>query len=351
MSEPSLRLLPRAYSLRDEKGSARAVTLGDALRQYGRSVNFVGDKRRTLHALFEGTHLLMAVPTVWFFVDYASVETMLLFFGIFLFLSNFVNTVWYHRYCSHRAFQFRSLWLPRLLLWLNPLGYREEVYALVHHVHHSHPDEDIDPNGPRLGWLGNYIASYFEIDTEVTEEQYRQIKSRIAHVGMPFASYESFRRWGCVELVPHYLARWACASLLWIAVWYALGGVPFVMAWFAVQFCWHAAVRDFNFHGHGTTEKPGQVDGWDLDRSTLARNLRFYGFLAGEWHNNHHAFRASANTAFLPGQVDVPFQIIRLMRACGLVVRYHDHRSEFLRRHGARLPGAREAVGGSAPAS
>ncbi|MGE4072211.1 MAG: hypothetical protein AB7E72_13660 [Lysobacterales bacterium] len=344
MSEPSLRLLPRAYSLRDEQGNARKVTLRDALRQYGRSMNFIADRRRTMHALFETTHLLMLAPALVFFVAYASFPTMLLFFAIFLFLANFVNTVWYHRYCSHRAFRFRSVWVPRILLWLNPLGYREEVYALVHHVHHSHPDRDLDPNGPRLGWLGNYIASYFEIDTEVTEEQYRQIKSRIAHIGMPFASYESFRRWGCVELIPHYLARWVFASVLWTAFWYALGGIPFVMAWYAVQFCWHAAVRDFNFRGHGTAENPKQIDGWDLDRHSFARNQRFYGFLAGEWHNNHHAFRASANTAFLPGQVDVPFQIIRLMKACGLVVRYYDHRSEFLRRFDEQLKGDCQSI-------
>lgn len=352
MRDTSLRLLPRAYPMRAADGSPRSVTVRDALRQYARSLNFLADRRRTLHALFEASHLAMLPAAVLFFAYYANATTMLLFFAIFFALANVVNTVWYHRYCSHRAFQFRSRWIPRLALWLNPLGYREEVYALVHHVHHSHPDQDLDPNGPRLGWLGNYIASYFEIDTDITPEEYERIKARLAHIGMPFSSYTAFRRWGCVEWTPHYLARWLFATLLWAAVFLKLGGLPFLMAWLAAQFCWHAATRDFNFRGHGTAESPKQAEGWDLDRSTLARNQRFYGFLAGEWHNNHHAFRASANTAFLRGQFDVPFQIIRLMKACGLVVRYHDHRAEFLRRFDASIAKEKQATRpGPAPAS
>lgn len=332
MRDQSLRLLPRTYSLRDENGNRKRVTVREALIQYVHSLNFIADRRRTLHALFEFSHLLMIVPTVVFFALYISVKTMLVFFAIFLFLANVSNTVWYHRYCSHRAFQFAHPVIPKIILWLNPLGYREEVYALVHHIHHTRADTHDDPNGPQLGWLGNYIASYFEIDTDVTPDQFDRIKARLAHIGMPFSTYESFRRWGCVESIAHYLARWAFATSLWLAFWYVVGGTPLLMTWLAVQFCWHAAVRDFNFRGHGTSEKPGQVDGWDFDRKTLAVNQRFYGFLAGEWHNNHHAFRASANTAFMPGQLDVPFQIIRAMKAVGLVTRYHNHKCHFLER-------------------
>ncbi|GGA81783.1 hypothetical protein GCM10011521_20160 [Arenimonas soli] len=351
MNDHSIKLLPRAYAVRDANGRRRAVSVRDALRQYGRSLNFLADRRRTLHALFEASHLLMLVPTVVFFVYFANLATMLFFFAVFLFLANVTNTVWYHRYCSHRAFRFVSPLLPRICLWLNPLGYREEVYALVHHVHHSNADEENDPNGPQLGWLGNYIASYFEIDTDISEAQYERIKARLKHIGMPFSSYASFRRWGCVESIPHYLARWTLATVLWAALWYALGGLPLLMAWFAVQFCWHGAVRDFNFRGHGSIEAPGQVDGVDFDRSSFARNQRFYGLLAGEWHNNHHAFRASANSGFLPGQLDVPFQFIRLLKKCRLVSHYHDHRQQFMDRYADEMQRHRPELGGATASS
>lgn len=340
-----LRLLPRVYRVRDDEGRPVTASVSDALRQYAHSLNFIADRRRTLHALFEFSHWAMAIPTLIFSVKYVTRETMAFYFATFLVLANFTNTIWYHRYCSHRAFRFRSKWIPRLILWFNPMGYREEVYALVHHVHHLHADSDRDPNGPRLGWLGNYIASYFEVDTDVTEAEYERIKGRLDHLHMPFSSYASFRRWACVEWIPHYLARWLFATVFWAALWYAIGGMPWLMAWFAVQFCWHAVVRDFNFRGHGTPDRPKQVDGWDLDRSSLALNQRFYGYLAGEWHNNHHARPGSANCAFLPGQIDIPFLVIGAMKAVGLVTHYNNHCEQFLERHfGAERDSRRPAA-------
>lgn len=339
MSNARIRLLPRKYVVSDADGNPRRVTVRDALRQYVHSLNFFEDRRRLLHAAFEFSHLLMVVPTIAFFTLYLSWWTLAAYSGMFFVLANFHNTIWYHRYCSHRAFSFAYPLIPKLCLWFNPLGYREEVYALVHHVHHTKADSDEDPNGPRLGWLGNYTASYFQIDTDISIDAFEQLKSRLSHIGMPFSTYESFRRWGCVEYIPHYLARWIFATSFWCSVFYLVGGLPLLAAWFAVQFSWHAIVRDFNFRGHGTHEKPSQVDGWDFDRKSLALNQRFYGYLAGEWHNNHHAFRASANTAFLRGQLDIPFLIIRIMKRIRLVSSYHDHSLQFRARY---LEGPRE---------
>ena len=340
MVESCVKLLPRAYEVRGPDGTRRQVTVRDALRQYARSLNFFADRRRALHAAFECSHLLMAIPAVLFFVEYLDAATGLAYLAMFTVLANFTNTVWYHRYCSHRAFAFSSRIYPRLCLWLNPLGYREEAYALVHHVHHTRSDGDDDPNGPHLGWLGNYTASYFEVDTDITEQQFTALKARLAHLSMPFSSHASFRRWGCVEYIPHYLARWVFANLSWGIVWGLAGGMPLLMAWLAAQFSWHVVVRDFNFRGHGTPERQNQVDGRDFDRKSLALNQRIYGYLAGEWHNNHHAFRASANTAFLPGQIDVPFLLIRLMHRLGIVSGYHDHRRQFQQRFGLDADGS-----------
>jgi stearoyl-CoA desaturase (delta-9 desaturase) len=36
------------------------------------------------------------------------------------------------------------------------------------------------------------------------------------------------------------------------------------------------------------------------------------------WHNNHHAFPASARHGLYPGQLDLGFQFIRLLSRCGL---------------------------------
>jgi stearoyl-CoA desaturase (delta-9 desaturase) len=39
------------------------------------------------------------------------------------------------------------------------------------------------------------------------------------------------------------------------------------------------------------------------------------------WHNNHHAFPHSARHGMQPGQIDLTWEHIRLMRALGLATK------------------------------
>jgi fatty-acid desaturase len=52
----------------------------------------------------------------------------------------------------------------------------------------------------------------------------------------------------------------------------------------------------------------------DFDRDSLAINQLWPGFVAGEWHNNHHLFPNSARAGFLRWQPDISFAFIRLYR-------------------------------------
>ena len=169
----------------------------------------------------------------------------------------------------------------------------------------------------------------------MSQAEYEQIKRCLAHTGMPFASLRSFRRWRSVEWIPHYLARWTFATLLWASLAYGVGGMPVLTAWFAAIFTFTFLMRDFNYRDHSRPDRPEHVDGWDLDRRSMALNQRFYGYIAGEWHNNHHSFRASANCAFRPGQFDLAFVLIKAMHRVGIVERFNDHRPRFEQMFGA----------------
>jgi fatty-acid desaturase len=327
-----VRLLPRVYSLRDAVGARRLPTLREALRQYAASANFFRDRRcfqRGVHEIFHLATFLalivfLALGLTWWTALAAVVFAIALGVG--------VNTIWYHRYCSHHAFRFASGVYPRLVLWLNPLGIREELYALIHHIHHDLSDQDEDPYGPHLGAVASYLAGgTFDIDTDITPREYERIKRRLQHIGTPFASYESFRRWRCVEWFPHYLCRFAFATLFWSGLWYWVGGWPLVGAWFSGIFLFTFLLKDFNSRGHAKPGTSPHVAGWDYDTESMALNQRFYGYLVSEWHNNHHLYRSSANTGFLPGQIDYAFWMIKAMHRLGIVDKYNDHRPQFVR--------------------
>lgn len=63
------------------------------------------------------------------------------------------GTVWFHRYCTHRAFKFsHPIWkfvIQNLVIKTFP----EEVYVISHHVHHAKSDKPGDPYNPQGGFM------------------------------------------------------------------------------------------------------------------------------------------------------------------------------------------------------
>src|SRR5476649_580520 len=103
----SVRLLPRTYSVRDASGNRRSPTLVEIARQFYHSVNFVRDRRQALSALWETFHLATFIAFCAFVIRFLSLRTLIVYGVSVVFLATFINTIWYHRYCSHRAFRFR----------------------------------------------------------------------------------------------------------------------------------------------------------------------------------------------------------------------------------------------------
>jgi stearoyl-CoA desaturase (delta-9 desaturase) len=114
----------------------------------------------------------------------------------------------------------------------------------------------------------------------------------------------------------------------WFAVFYLIGGIPLVCALFGAAGFWAIGVRTFNFEGHGKG-KDKQRDGVDLNRNDMSVNQLWPGFVAGEWHNNHHLFPKSARSGFRPHQVDMAWYYIRFMSRLGAVSSYNDSKKQF----------------------
>jgi stearoyl-CoA desaturase (delta-9 desaturase) len=62
-------------------------------------------------------------------------------------------------------------------------------------------------------------------------------------------------------------------------------------------------------------------------------NAIWPGYVAGEWHNNHHLFPNSARSGFLPHQLDLAWQFIRFGSAIGAVSSYNDSKADFYEQH------------------
>lgn len=327
--------LSPTYSLVDSDGNSKIPNSVEVLKQYFHLLNPLKCRSHWLNFHLELYFYLSLGFTILFLFSFLSVQNVILFSIIFYVLANLINTVWYHRFCSHASFRFKKRWIPKLLLWLNPIAYREEAYVFNHLLHHKYSDTKDDPYGPHLGWLGNFFASpFYRVNRAIDEDEFEHMKKILRHIGMPYSSYEKFKKWGSVESIPHFLFRSSFANILWISLMYTIGGLELVVIWFTALFAFHAIARDFNYRGHGGRNKDSKLKrNIDFYKSTKALNQVFYGYTAGEWHNNHHAFQASANSAFLPYQIDVPFLFIKFLKLIGVVDSYNDSQSIFNRKY------------------
>jgi fatty-acid desaturase len=308
-------LVPPSYA--PVEAIPRKPTLREIMVEWVDAVAFWRDGTRLLPAFYAAYHLATFGIFVFFFITRPSISGVLAIMAISSGIATLYNTVWYHRYCSHRAFKFRSLRWTRLFLWTNPVCFREECYVIPHRVHHWSSDEPGDPYGPHLGWLGSYLAteSQQKFNRNISRAEYDRFAKSLEHIGFPRNSYEQFQRTGSVENLWHYAARTVFVNLLWPAAAFAVAGWTGALAWFSGVFLYTFLVRDFNYRGHGGllgTQPKG-----------IPLNQVFYGLVAGEWHENHHNHPRLARSGLAWWQMDIPYCIIKAMSLCRIVTHYN----------------------------
>jgi fatty-acid desaturase len=307
-------LLPPTYRA---AALTRKPSTGEVFREWFDAVAFWRDPNRRLPAFYAGYHLLTGAVFVWFFAHSFSLAAVGAVALLACFIATVYNTVWYHRYCSHRAFTFRSLGWARLFLWTNPVCFREESYVVPHRLHHSRSDEPNDPYGPHLGWLGSYLAteSQQKMNRHITRAEYQRLAQSLAHIGFVQNTYSAYQATGSVENVAHYLGRFVFINVFWCALAYLAAGWTGVGAWISAVFLFTVLVRDFNFRGHAGL-LGNRAEGVPL-------NQFIYGLIAGEWHENHHAYPRLARSGLRWWQIDLPYAIVRVLHLVGVVRQFH----------------------------
>ena len=240
------------------------------------------------------------------------------------------GTVWYHRYCTHGAYQFRNpfwRWLTQnLVLKIIP----EEIYVVSHHVHHSKSDTPGDPYNAYGGFLYCFLAdvNHQLINRNLSEADYNKASGLMERVGIYRNSYKQYQKWGSIAnpltTVSFIILNWA----FWFTMFYLIGGIPLAVALFGGAFFWAVGVRTFNYEGHGKG-KDKREDGMDFNRSDMSINQYWPGIVAGEWHNNHHLYPSSARSGFLKYQIDFAWYYIYTLYKIGGIVSYHDSKKQF----------------------
>lgn len=250
------------------------------------------------------------------------------------------GTIWFHRYCTHRAYEFSHPFWRFITQHLVIKTLPEETYVISHHVHHARSDQPGDPYNSKAGLLYCMLAdvNHQGIAKDLSPEEYERVARFMKHTGVRVNSYQQYTRWGSVATVRYTILTWLLNWVVWYTLLYLIGGHALACALFSAAMLWFLLVRAFNYTGHAKG-KEKHVDGVDFDRSNLSVNQTRPGMFTGEWHNNHHLYPGSARAGFLPHQLDLAWIYIYCMYRLGAVSNYHDSKKEFLRKYAqAKIP-------------
>jgi stearoyl-CoA desaturase (delta-9 desaturase) len=257
--------------------------------------------------------LVVAVGFLWgvgfHWVDLA------LFAGLYV-VCAFGTTIGFHRLFTHRGFEARPS-VKALLAILGCMTMQGPVTQWVtdHRKHHALSDQPGDPHSPHGHGEGAWgaIRGFAH-----------------AHVGWMFSNLgmEQGREYGRDLYEDRLVRAIDRLYLLWVALTL---GIPFAIG-FAVGGTWGAGLEGFLWGGliriaayqHATFSVNsichmfGRQDYRSRDE---ARNNWVVALLVfGEgWHNNHHAFPASARHGLRRRQIDVSWWVIRGLEKLGLV--------------------------------
>lgn len=254
------------------------------------------------------------------------------------------GTIWFHRYCTHKAYKFsHPIWrfiTQHLVIKTIP----EEIYVVSHHVHHARSDQPGDPYNSRAGLLYCMLAdvNHQSISKELSETDYHKAARFMQHTGVAINTFKQYTRWGSIATPLYTIFTWLLNWAFWYTALYFIGGHGLACALFSAAMLWFLLVRAFNYTGHAKGHEK-HVDGLDFDRSNLSVNQTRPGLFTGEWHNNHHLYPGSARAGFLRYQLDLAWIYIYCMYKIGAVSSYHDSKKEFLRKYveakkGERVP-------------
>jgi stearoyl-CoA desaturase (delta-9 desaturase) len=244
-----------------------------------------------------GLALVALLPQFW---SFTAVATLLVLYWTTACLG---VTIGYHRLLTHRAFRVPR-WLERFFATCGALSCQHGPIDWVglHRHHHKFSDTEADHHDSNrgfwwshMGWMLQEVpalASVPRLTGDLAVDPY----------------YRWLNRWFLVLQLP------LAALLFWIGTATGAGGwalvlwgiplrlvVVYHVTWLvnSATHCWGASV-----HASG-----------DRSRNNLWVALLTFG---EGWHNNHHAYPHSARHGFGPGQIDLTWQHIRLMRALGL---------------------------------
>lgn len=262
------------------------VTAGEVAAARGEPAQSVS----VVHVLFMiGVHVGALVAPLWF--SWTGLVAMLALYV----LTGVGITVGYHRLLAHGAFRTTTA-VRRVFATLGALALQGGPlrWAADHRQHHLHSDTSRDPHDIKRGMLFAHMGWLFLVYPEDYDQERIRQQARDL-VRDPYLLWLERN---------HFLPGCALGVLLLV-----VGGLPL----FLWGFCARLVVL---YHSTWLVNSACHRWGYRRFHHATGTNNWLVALLAfGEgWHNNHHAWPASARQGLGPWELDVSWMIISVLK-------------------------------------
>jgi fatty-acid desaturase len=209
-----------------------------------------------------------------------------------------------HRRLIHRAYDC-PLWLERLFVYLGTLVGMAGPFGMIR-------QHDIRDWAQRKTTCHPYLAHR----SPLLRDAYWQLHCELRLAHPPALSIE---RRVAEDLFYQVIDRtWMAQQLPWALLFYAIGGLPWVVWGIAARIT--ASVTGHwlvGYFAHNRGERSWHIRGAGVQ----GYNVAYCGLITmGEaWHNNHHAFPASAQLGLKEGETDPGWWVLMALARLGLV--------------------------------
>lgn len=319
-----------AYGWKNAQGELIKPLSKQVFREFFSRLNIFKTKKNWL-PFFSWLKVLCFVPFFLLFLFKFFTPLLLLYAFLYsMVIMGTHGTVWHHRYCTHGAYKFRNAFWRFFTQNLTINVIPEEIYVISHHVHHAKSDQPGDPYNAQAGFLYCFLAdvNHQPIAKNLCEADYARVKKLMCHTGVKANTYRQYQKWGSYAHPLRSILSWVLNWAFWYTVFFLIGGHALACTLFGAAGFWAVGVRTFNYDGHAKG-KDKQREGIDYNSNDKSVNQLWPGFVAGEWHNNHHLYPKSARSGFKSYQLDMAWCYIWIMNKVGAVSSYKDSKQQF----------------------
>ncbi len=252
-------------------------------------------------SLWNGTMLIAAVILGPIYFSWSALAVFFVLLELTMLAG---HSVGFHRRLIHRTFQCPK-WLERLLVWTGTLVGMQGPFWVIQ----SHDFRD---------WAQRqqHCHPYLRHGQGMVKDAFWNLHCRLELAHPP--RFDPGPGIGDDPFYRFLQRTWMLQQLPLALLLYALGGMPWLVWGLCVRVATGVSMHWFVgyiCHSHGPQS-------WVVDQGAVqAHNVPWAAwFSMGEsWHNNHHAFPASARHGLYPGQTDIGYAFLRLLERCGLV--------------------------------